>query len=261
MKLTPLAKAFVALVVLGVLGIHRLSLLWRRNQRLVEGAGATKADSARQGRRQRASPRTTSTTSARRPIPIATRASRGVTVGQHRRRQARPHAGRRHQHLGRPHAGHRRPTAASIRRRSSHLQDQVRPRREVRAHRGSGGEADRVHQGRHRRHVGHRRLVGARGVDAGRAEHPGQGDHPAGLVARRRRHRRRSRRINSDRGSEGQDDRDHAVHAVALAAAVSALAVGPQRRRQEGDREEPGVHRPRRRSRPPRSRPRRSTPR
>ena len=46
------------------------------------------------------------------------------------------------------------------------LQEEVRPRREVRAHRGPGGQARRLPQGRHRRHVGHRRQLGARGVDA-----------------------------------------------------------------------------------------------
>ena len=53
------------------------------------------------------------------------------------------------------------------------LQEEVRPRRGVRAHRGPDRQAERLHQGRHRHHVGHRRLVRPRGQRAGGAGHPG----------------------------------------------------------------------------------------
>ena len=39
------------------------------------------------------------------------------------------------------------------------LQEEVRPRRRVRPPRGPGRQARRLHQGRHRHHVGHRRLL------------------------------------------------------------------------------------------------------
>ena len=186
MKLTPLAKAFVALVILGVVGYTGYHYYGDEIKSWSTGEKRRRQERRQAGNRAR-SRRTTST--ARQD-----RRSRSQE-GRHRRAAANVGDGK----LGRKlvvgintWAGHTPGIVANgglDPAAGNYLQDEVRPRREVRAHRGSGGEADRVHQGRHRHHVGHRRFVGARGVDAGRAEHPGQGDHPAGLVARRRRHR------------------------------------------------------------------------
>ena len=261
MKLTPLAKAFIALVILAVRRLHRLPLLRRRDQEWSTGANGRRRQRAAAARAERrASRRTTSTNLGKAADPDRNKGVTGVTAANDRRRQARAHARRRHQHLGRPHAGHRLQRRPRSDRRASIYKTKYGLDVKFVLIEDPAAKLDGLHQGRHRHHVGHGRLVGARGVDAGRAEHLGQGDHPAGLVARRRRHRRRSRRSTRSRISRARRSRRRATRRRTGCSSIccrSRASRRTTRRRSRRTWSSP----PRRRSRPPRSRPRRSTPR
>ena len=102
------------------------------------------------------------------------------------------------------------------------LQAALRPRREVRAARGPGGQARRLPQRRHRHHVGHGRQLGARGLDPRRAgaARPSRSSCRTGRAAATA--SSRSPRSTRSRTCKRQEDRLHAVHALALPAALPA---------------------------------------
>ena len=241
MKLTPFAKFFITVVILGVIGYA----LWH-----YKGTGHPQVGGRREGRGRTAAPQdrgrrhrpTTSTRSrTRRPTPSAARARRACPA----RRSPAPasSAGRSSWRSTRGRATLRAswPRAAWRATPTSRYKQTLRSRREVRPPRGPGRQARRLPQGRRGHHVEHGGQLGARGLDPGRAEPEGEVDHHAGLVARRRRHRL-ALHDQVHRGPQGPEDRLHAVHAVALPPALPPLAVGPLGGGPRRGREEHHLH-------------------
>ena len=107
MKLTPFAKFFITVVILGVIGYavwHYKGADIRKWAGAEQGAAGT---ARRQDRGRRHRPTTSTRSRTRRPTRARQGRGRRVRRGARRHRQARPAARRRHQHLGRPRAGHR----------------------------------------------------------------------------------------------------------------------------------------------------------
>ena len=198
MKLTPLAKAFIALVIVAVVGFVLWSKFGGEAKQWAADSGPN-ASGAPSG--SAAGPAGLSKDDFKNlgPAKDADRKApvNGIAPGHDREGQARSAAGRRDQHVGRPLSRDRLQRRPRPERGGLHLQKEVRHGREVRPPRGPRGQAGGLPQRAHRHHVGHGRQLGARGVDPRRAEPEGEVDRHAGLVPRRRRHR--LARVDQDR--------------------------------------------------------------
>ena len=202
MKLTPFAKFFITVVIVGVLGYA----VWHYKGgdiRKWAGGGQGRHDGGHAARRV-AAPTSTRSKNAP-PDPERGKGAAGVAgvplggggklAGRSSSRSTRGPATPR---ASSPTAGME-PTTASRYKKTYGLDVKFVLLEDP------GGQARGVPQGRRRRHVEHGRQLGARGLDPGRAEPEGEVDHHAGLVARRRRHRL-ARVDQVHRGPEGQED-------------------------------------------------------
>ena len=234
MKLTPFAKLFITVVILGVVGYavwHYKGDTVRKWAGAEKGAGAAAKRRRRRSRLRRAEER-----------PRRRRARQGLR-GRHRRgarrdRQARPAARRRHQHLGGARAGHRLQRRAWTRNPASIYKQKYGldvkfvlledPAAKLAAFRK--GDVDIMWDtvDNWAREASILAEQGAKAKSIILQDWSRGGDGIVSLSS-----------IKSIEDLKGQEDRLHAVHAVALPPPLPALAVGPHpggpRRRREGD--------------------------
>src|SRR5450759_4619021 len=209
MKLTPFAKFFITVVILGVIGY---ALWYYKGSDIRKWAGADKGAAGTVAAKSAGGVSSDDFNALKSapPDPERGKGAAGVSGA------AMPGSGK----LGRP-------LVVAINTWAGHaLQADIRARREIRPPRGPGRQARGLPQGRRGHHVEHGGQLGARSLDPGRAEPEGEVHRDAGLVARGRRHR-----VAFDdqvhRGAEGPQDLVHAVHALALPAPLPPRAVGP----------------------------------